>query len=525
MVLWKKESNIANALYTNLFKDTTTIQGYNEWNRKLRSNKWNDRFLNKEYEPQKSNQISDQLRAEGNLYFKFGQFTEAMEYYSLSLRFAEPETNNISFAYANRATCFLRLTKYDECLRDIELAVQNQYPHMSKLMQRKADCECKKRQNGNSAINNVFQLTLSFKPNEKFPCMADVLEIQQNEEYGRHIVAKCDIDVGKTILVEENFVSYANAYDRIQCDTCLQTSKNFIACIKCTSAMFCSETCQNRNEFHEKFCGENINRMPSYVKFIGKSVLIALNAFSTVDELTDFVGDILSKRGKEVPSAANDPKSKYGLFLHLQPANVEILDTTENITIVYRTYAGLLQIPFVKNLFNSEQKQRFLMHLVGEHCLIISNNSYGGLNMDNSPLGTLANVMSLFNHACAPNVFNSTTGNEEICITLRPIKKGDQIFVKYLCGDRTTRQRQAILLNQWGFLCKCDKCEPHCKSTDRSIMKRALMSIRNGELVNAVTKSQCESFLKLYGHLPWSEEMDVVLKTYTKCLLNDFPSF
>lgn len=531
MTLWKKDSKSANAHYINLFADQSRIRGLNEWTRALQSSNWKNRFLSSEFDPKKCNKKSDEFRSKGNMIFGMEMWMEAMELYNLSLLVAEPGTQNLSLAYANRASTFLRMQLYDECLRDIELAVEANYPHMPKLMKRKTDCEHFKelRKNRLPKPKESFEPKLSFNPDEKFPCMADVLEIQQNDEFGRHVVAKCDIGVGETILVEENFISFACALDRIQCYNCLQSVKNFIACSNCNDVMFCSERCRDHNGIHQKFCGATIHRMPNDVKLIATSILIALIAFSTVDEMMEFVEKVLPKRGLEIPRAANDPQSKYGMFLNLQPAKEKDLD----ITTVYKAHTGLLDIPLVKDMFSSQKSQRFLMHLIAEHYLIISNNAYGGLSMHESTSKTVASVLSLFNHACAPNVFNSTTGNTEVCITMRPIKKGDQLFVKYLCGDRTTRQRQDILLKQWGFLCKCDKCEPHCDPEDRRKLKSffAYKSFSddvtaarlNSDLTNL--KFRCEMILTNFGQLPWSEEIDVVLKYYTKCLLEDFPSF
>lgn len=515
MVLWQKESNDADAAYVDLFANNNKTDGFSEWNRKLRASNWKNSYLFKAHNPIKSNKTSDSIRNEGNAYFRMGQYVEAMEMYSVSLIFAEPGTDNVSFGYANRATCFMNMKLYDECLCDIELAVKANYPNMPKLTQRKNNCEQLKQKHH---AKEPFEPKLSFNPHEKFPCMADVLAIHQNERFGRHMVAKCDIDVGQTVLVEENYVSLTGNVDRVQCYTCMQSMKNFIACSKCTDVMFCSEKCQNKNEIHQKFCGEAIHRMPNTIRFIAKSILLGVMAFPSANELMDFVDDVLSKRNTQLPSAANDPQSKYGMFLTLQPAKQETLD----IQIVYQAFTALMSIPFVKNMFTSKHSQRFLMHLTGEHFLLISNNSFGGSLTDASTVGTVSTVLSLLNHACAPNLFNSTAGNIDVCISMRPIKKGEQLFVKYLCGDRTTRQRQDILMSQWAFLCKCDKCEPHCQPADRAKM-RAELTNHCREL--AMSKSKCETFLKQYGHLPWSEEMDQVLKFYTKHLLEDFPFF
>lgn len=530
MNLWKKELNTVaagDAPFIDLFADKSKIKGYNEWNRQLENADWRNRFLNQFIGPGKNNVTSDNYRTQGNLYFKNRRWTEAMELYSQSLCFAQPDTQNVSFAYANRASCFFEMKMYDKSLRDIDLAAKANYPNKEKLMARKIKFE-KAMKSTKPSLE--FQPKLSFEPNEQFPCMANVLDVQQNAEFGRHIVALFDIDVGQTVLVEESFVSVAACNDRIQCNTCSQTMKNFIACLKCTDMMFCDEICRNQNDIHREFCGENIHRMPSTVKYIAKSILIAIIAFTDVNELMRLVADILLKRGTETPSAANDLQSKYKLFLNLQPDKLEKLD----LELIYKVFTALMDISQVNKMFNSIESQRFLMHLIGEHLLIISNNSYGGLNMDTTTASSTTLILSLFNHACAPNVFNSSTGYAEVCITMRPIKKGEQVFTKYLCGDRTTRQRQEILLTQWGFVCKCDKCQPHCSFADRKRMQsdpcyHSLVSniqrMDYGMCDLKALTPKCEEFLRKYGHLPWCEEIGVALKMYTQCLLDDFPSF
>lgn len=41
--------------------------------------------------------------------------------------------------------------------------------------------------------------------------MANVLKIQRNNEFGRHVVSKCDIPAGETVLIEDNFISLTKA--------------------------------------------------------------------------------------------------------------------------------------------------------------------------------------------------------------------------------------------------------------------------------------------------------------------------
>lgn len=139
MVLWKKESNVgaSDALFVDLFADKSKIKGYNEWNRQLKSADWKNRFLGRSIVPGKNNAVSDSYRMEGNTYFKNRSWTEAMELYTQSLCYAQPGTQNVGLAFANRSSCFFEMKMYDKCLRDIELAEKANYPNMAKLMVRK----------------------------------------------------------------------------------------------------------------------------------------------------------------------------------------------------------------------------------------------------------------------------------------------------------------------------------------------------------------------------------------------------
>lgn len=543
MVLWKRESCSVDASFVDLFERFESpylAASFKNWDRKLEAAKWNKKFMLHEIVPGKSNETSDYLREAGNRKFREKDFIEAMELYSQSLCFAEPETNNVSLAYANRATCFLRMEKFDKCLRDIDLAVEANYPFMQKLMKRKD--ECKQAMEKAGPKTDAIEIKLDFERNEKYPCMADVLDVQKNTEYGRHIIAKCDIGVGLTVLIEKSFISNGNAIDRVQCYGCLKEERNFIACPKCTDVMFCSKECQN-NIIHEKICGENLNRMPSEVRYLAESILAGLVAFSSADDMMQFVNDILQKR-TEVPPATNDQRSKYGLFLSLQPSKRITLDidpnarnmewlgmAVSNIELIYKVFTALLEIPLVSVMFITLKSKRFLMHLIAEHSFILANNSFK-LSVPGGVIGReLGLVSSLFNHACAPNVFNATNigGDTDIFISIRPIKKGDQVFIGYGYPlEEVTEVRRAELKQKYNFDCKCDKCEPHSSDSDRSLMasnpnfqcvRAARFGINSKNLPNL--KYNCIAFLNECGHLPWSKEMGIVLDTFTNILFDE----
>lgn len=46
---------------------------------------------------------------------------------------------------------------------------------------------------------------------------------------------------------------------------------------------------------------------------------------------------------------------------------------------------------------------------------------------------------------------------QAILIAIRPIMKGEQIFISYIEEDMPWKERQA-LLSDYGFACKCCRC-------------------------------------------------------------------
>lgn len=129
--MWKKESHEPSALYVDLFKATLM-----------------DPELTGFISAGKSNAIADNHRIAGNQLFVQQKWSEALDKYNDSLRYAEFGSESLSFAYANRSSCFLHLEKYDDCLADIESAIKANYPArlMAKLEQRKAECMAKRAQ-------------------------------------------------------------------------------------------------------------------------------------------------------------------------------------------------------------------------------------------------------------------------------------------------------------------------------------------------------------------------------------------
>lgn len=225
--LWKKETVGSKSMYCDIFSN---IQEPNET--------VHNRECTKSIYFGKDDERSNLLRMHGNNLFRLKDWTGAMEFYNQSLYYAKCGSENEALAYSNRSSCFFKLNMFDSASIDIELAKQSSLPKhlLPKLEQRKQECENKIEKYGKTVF--VFETmcklpTLSYEASTNFPCMANVLEIKRNEEFGRHLVATRDIPAKKTILIEEDFI-VAAIESECSCYTCLVKKQNFIACPDCS---------------------------------------------------------------------------------------------------------------------------------------------------------------------------------------------------------------------------------------------------------------------------------------------------
>lgn len=219
--LWKKEATPAGNQYVDYFPplriDTILSDIFSNMTSSQTSHK--------------DDGYSKAMRLIGNDCYQMGDWVSAMIAYNKSLRYAEIGSTNVAMGYTNRSACFFSMQMYAEALIDVQLAEKANLPArlVPMLQQRKQESQ--------KLLNTVVKppipiRKLSYKANEHFPCLANVIELKHDEEFGRHLVAKCDIPVGKIVLLEENYVQNENDED-LECKFCFDVIKNSIACNDC----------------------------------------------------------------------------------------------------------------------------------------------------------------------------------------------------------------------------------------------------------------------------------------------------
>lgn len=142
----------------------------------------------------------------------------------------------------------MKLLMYDRCLDDIRLATKSGYPSHLMSKQERRQSECMKHLDTRSVLPSSIPL-LSIEPHERLPQMVSALQIETDDLYGRLVRAKCDIEIGETLVVEEAFIRVVNDDGSNDCMNCGRRKANFIPCQRCADAMYCSEDCAE-NPFH-----------------------------------------------------------------------------------------------------------------------------------------------------------------------------------------------------------------------------------------------------------------------------------
>lgn len=510
-MLWKKENGIYENICINSKYDAGEVEKiYKQMNLK-------NYTINKI----KNNATSTFYRELGNDIFEKKNYYDTIMAYNKSLVYAENGTSNVSLAYANRSACFFNMKLYEKCLIDIDLAIAARCSDnlRTKLLSRKSRCLKFIEKNAQFAI---IEPKLDFVADERYPCLANILQIEQNDEFGRMITTKEDIPAGKIVMIEKPFMNIPLQCRRV-CGTCLDGWTNLVPCPKCTSIMFCKGECE-ANQLHKIECGMLFSldaKDHIFSLYIFRSILFALEILPDVRILMDFIANTIDDGNTKVfTEQVNDDLLKYRTFLQMWYAN-ELTERTEFPIQVYGVYKMLLNLPTIKRKFLTLKHQRFLMNLIGHHSCIIRSN-------------TTSPMANLLNHSCAPNVVLIRLGNRNLCVTIRPIEKDGQLFVNYFQQSSmdeylVNKKRQDHLKQLFEFKCKCERCclqIPTVKqfqaikadplfSYNRQHIKEPSM---HGAQEREKILSDFQMFLNKFGRNYWTEEFEIISRKYVEFL-------
>lgn len=190
-------------------------------------------------------------RKKGNIGMIFQLYEKSMSFYNRGIVYCPSSTEELSLLYANRSVICLKWDMYEDCLKNIDLAMENYPVHLyEKLNTRKKFAE---KELAKQRLEKIKPITeqLSYDANPDIPTVVNCLEYYNNK-----MITNQDLKPNDIIMIEPMFAHLtASVFD--QCGYCLRTSYSTIACEHCDHTMFCDEKCRQAgyNSFHKYECG------------------------------------------------------------------------------------------------------------------------------------------------------------------------------------------------------------------------------------------------------------------------------
>ncbi|GFY39882.1 SET and MYND domain-containing protein 4 [Trichonephila inaurata madagascariensis] len=256
---------------------------------------------------------ASELRAEGNLCFQEKKYSRAVEFYTQSILAAPfPKSEDagshveeLSLGFGNRSAALFHLLKNEECLKDIDKAIEYDYPRdlRFKLLQRKGQCLMKLNQpalaleafqeslklleearldsrriarqqkevealiktteemekpNEDETDQQSHILALSYGPHPSIDSASSSIDIKYDKSKGRYIIANRTITAGDTLFVEEPYASVLlPVHYPTHCHHCYTKALAVVPCHQCSQVRYCSQKCVDESweKYHKWECG------------------------------------------------------------------------------------------------------------------------------------------------------------------------------------------------------------------------------------------------------------------------------
>ena len=194
--------------------------------------------VEREWKTEKFYLRSKKFRLEGNRLFAENKMIDALLNYNKSICWAEIGSTNSGLAFANRSEVAFKLERYDDCLKNIILAKEHNYPEETMLKVNVRADDCRKLKNQPVQSTGCSDLKLSFKPNIEIPFLINFLHLKKYKKKERFLTSKCSLKAGDVVAIESPFFGAVLCDSRFMiCGNCLKhLSLNLISCDGCNSS-------------------------------------------------------------------------------------------------------------------------------------------------------------------------------------------------------------------------------------------------------------------------------------------------
>jgi SET and MYND domain-containing protein 4 len=184
----------------------------------------------------KNNQLAESFGLKADECMAADQFTEALENYNQSLRYAPPKSKSLSDAFWGRSKVYFEKQQYQKCLDNIQLAADSSSCEEKCKSFTNFASECREKLSSVASADESL-IALTQPAHQKVPFIADCLEVRENEIYGRFIMTTRDLIPGDVVVLEEPFYKVLGTKQRhTRCAICLrQNMLDLFPCTKCSN--------------------------------------------------------------------------------------------------------------------------------------------------------------------------------------------------------------------------------------------------------------------------------------------------
>ncbi|KAM3966835.1 SET and MYND domain containing, class 3 [Aphomia sociella] len=247
------------------------------------------------------------------------------------------------------------------------------------------------------------------------------------------------IKAGDLILTEQPFAFVLSSKEKgIRCDNCLEKGK-VLKCSGCQFVHYCGRSCQRDAWLDHKWeCG-NLKRIaPKVIPDAARMLAKIINKLSR--------GDGHSYRAFYTATSFRMWKDLMSHYPDLK-ADTKRMEHFTSLCVILHEFLKDLSLP------NNVE----LMGLYGRMVI----NSFTILDNDMNSIGTgIYLACSVVDHSCKPNAVATFDGKTISIRAIRdmPYLDWNQIRISYIDLMKTPYERQTELLENYYFLCQCDRC-------------------------------------------------------------------
>lgn len=333
------------------------------------------------------------------------------------------------------------------------------------------------------------------------------VQIREVPEYGRGLFSKKDFNQGDMILKEspiciippmEKLTLMSTGKACTLCGNSLAnnsphfTVMNGLDCNDC-SAVWCSKTCKKNDMIHsplkhnkgknklvkgsnwikfEKFCLDNVFLAAYGVGVTYAKLLLNSNKSDVIESKFNLLAEVSQRIRTNFGDSTN-----IGGTLDATSGAL-ITDNPEPIwKEAYRLFIDTF--PSLAETLNFEQ---FLLDI-------------GKYNI-NQVSDQIFFIFSFLNHDCEPNVRYEIDSKLELKLFARkPIKAGEELRTTYVNPLHGTKLRRRELRVNWGFLCKCTRCQKEIELKQKQSLSKT-NQIRLSVGISSLGSSRRKSSLR-----------------------------